>query len=409
MAKSLPVSPLAPKDGFPDLPEIAGVTFSSLAAGVRYAGRADLMLALCAPGTVVAGTFTRSRTRSAPVLVCQAKLGGPSGAGAAILVNAGNANAFTGHKGIEAVEAITAKVAERAAVPRSRVFTSSTGVIGEALPHDRITSAIDTLVTTTSPSGIASAAEAITTTDTFPKGSGVTIDIDGRKVSISGIAKGSGMIAPDMATMLVYIFTDAQIEQSDLQTMVSGLCEKTFNAITVDSDTSTSDTLLVAATGASGVEVTNKSNFQKALIGVMQDLAFQVVLDGEGASKFISIAVTGAASDNDAKLCAMAIANSPLVKTAVAGEDPNWGRDVMAVGKSGAEADRDRLSIWFGDTKVATDGLMDPHYVEADAAEHMKGDEVLIRVDLGLGAGRFTAYSCDLTAGYIAINADYRS
>lgn len=409
MAKSLPVSPLAPKDGFPDLPEIAGVTFSSLAAGVRYAGRADLMLALCAPGTVVAGTFTRSRTRSAPVLDCQAKLGGPSEAGAAILVNAGNANAFTGHKGIEAVEAITAKVAERAGVPGSRVFTSSTGVIGEALPHDRITSAIDTLVATTSPDGIASAAKAITTTDTFPKGSGVTIDIDGREVSISGIAKGSGMIAPDMATMLVYIFTDAQIEQADLQTMVSGLCEKTFNAITVDSDTSTSDTLLVAATGASGVEVTNKSNFQKALLGVMQDLAFQVVRDGEGASKFISITVTGAASDSDAKLCAMAIANSPLVKTAVAGEDPNWGRVVMAVGKSGAEADRDRLSIWFGDTKVATDGLMDPHYVEADAAEHMKGDEVLIRVDLGLGAGRFTAYTCDLTAGYIAINADYRS
>ena len=409
MAKSLPVSPLAPKDGFPDLPEIAGVTFSSLAAGVRYAGRADLMLALCAPGTVVAGTFTRSRTRSAPVLDCQAKLGGPSEAGAATLVNAGNANAFTGHKGIEAVEAITAKVAERAGVPGSRVFTSSTGVIGEALPHDRITSAIDTLVATTSPDGIASAAKAITTTDTFPKGSGVTIDIDGREVSISGIAKGSGMIAPDMATMLVYIFTDAQIEQAYLQTMVSGLCEKTFNAITVDSDTSTSDTLLVAATGASGVEVTNKSNFQKALLGVMQDLAFQVVRDGEGASKFISIAVTGAASDNDAKLCAMAIANSPLVKTAVAGEDPNWGRVVMAVGKSGAEADRDRLSIWFGDTKVATDGLMDPHYVEADAAEHMKGDEVLIRVDLGLGAGRFTAYTCDLTAGYIAINADYRS
>ena len=409
MGKDLPVSPLAPKGGFPDLPIVGGVEFASMAAGVRYAGRADLMLALCAPGTTVAGTFTRSKTRSAPVLDCQAKLGGPSNAGAAILVNAGNANAFTGHKGIEAVEAITGKTAEITGVPASRVFTSSTGVIGEALPHERITSAIQTLAANASATGIKDAAAAIMTTDTFPKGAGCEVEIGGQIVHISGIAKGSGMIAPDMATMLVYIFTDAAIGFDALQSLVATHCETTFNAITVDSDTSTSDTLLVAATGASGVEVAGAPEFSEGLRAVMENLAYQVVRDGEGATKFVTIEVTGAADGADAKLCAMAIANSPLVKTAVAGEDPNWGRVVMAVGKSGAEADRDRLSIWFGDTLVAENGLMHEGYDETDAARHMKQDEVHIRADLGLGDGSFTAYTCDLTAGYIAINADYRS
>lgn len=409
MAKSLPVSPLAPAGGFPDLPVIKGVRFAAYAAGVRYQERADLMLALCDPGTTLAGTFTRSKTRSAPVLDCQAKLGGASDAGAAILVNAGNANAFTGHKGIEAVEAICAKVADVTGLPPSRVFTASTGVIGEALPHERITAAIATLNSGLDEKAIAKAAEAIRTTDTYSKGSGRVIEIDGQPVKIAGIAKGSGMIAPDMATMLVYIFSDARISFDALQALVSSSCDKTFNAITVDSDTSTSDTLIVAATGASGVDVTGSDAFASALTDVMQDLAHQVVRDGEGATKFVTIEVTGAVDNEDAKRCAMSIANSPLVKTAIAGEDPNWGRVVMAVGKSGAEADRDRLSIWFGDVLVAENGLIHPDYKESDAASHMKQDEIRIRADLGLGSAAFTAFTCDLSAGYIAINADYRS
>ena len=409
MAKNLPVSPLAPKGGFPDLPVIDGVTFSSHAAGVRYQGRSDLMLALCAPGTTIAGTFTQSKTRAAPVLDCQEKLGGASDQGAAILVNAGNANAFTGIRGVEAVRAITNAVASQTGVPEARVFTASTGVIGEPLPFDRITSAIASLHAAAKPEGIAGAAGAIMTTDTFAKGSGATITIGGKTVSIAGFAKGSGMIAPDMATMLVYIFTDAAVPFTALQSKTEALCDATFNAITVDSDTSTSDTLLVAATGKSGVDVSDEPAFDKALHAVMQDLAHQVVRDGEGASKFITIDVTGARDAADAKQCAMAIANSPLVKTAVAGEDPNWGRVVMAVGKSGADADRDRLSIWFGGVLVAENGQVHPDYSEDDAAAHMRNDEVHIRADLGLGDGAFTAYTCDLTAGYIAINADYRS
>ena len=409
MAKSLPVSPLAPRGGFPDLPEVAGVRFASHAAGVRYAGRVDLMLAELCPGTVIAGTFTQSKTRSAPVLDCQKKLGGSAETGAAVLVNAGNANAFTGHRGVEAVREITQATARVLGVTAERVFTSSTGVIGEALPFERITSSLETLRGGLDPGNIKPAAEAIMTTDTFPKGAGRVLHINGQRIAIAGIAKGSGMIAPDMATMLVYVFTDAEIAFEALQPLVADLCDRTFNAITVDSDTSTSDTLLVAATGRSGVNVASDAAFSDALRDVMQDLAHQVVRDGEGASKFVTIEVTGAVDDADAKRCAMAIANSPLVKTAVAGEDPNWGRVVMAVGKSGAEADRDLLSIWFGDTLVARKGLMHPEYVEAEAADHMKQDEVRIRVDLGLGDGDFTAYTCDLTAGYISINADYRS
>ena len=409
MAKAMPVSPLAPKGGFPDLPEIGGVRYSAIEAGVRYSGRVDVMLAELAPGTVIAGTFTRSRTRAAPVLDCQEKLGGPSDAGAAIVVNAGNANAFTGADGIDSVKAITAHTGQILGVPEGRVFTSSTGVIGEKLPHVRITSAFEALKDGLASNRIKDAALAIMTTDTFPKGSTRQVTIGGKTVSISGIAKGSGMIAPDMATMLVYVFTDAKIGFDDLQSLVSGACDTTFNCITVDSDTSTSDTLLVAATGASGVDVTGNEVFATALTEVMDDLAKQVVRDGEGATKFVTVNVAGATDNADAKQVAWAIANSPLVKTAVAGEDPNWGRVVMAVGKSGAEADRDRLSISFGDVEVAKEGRVAPNYSEADAAAHMKDDEVTISVDLGLGGGKATVFTCDLTAQYIAINADYRS
>ncbi len=409
MAKTLAVSPLAPKGGFPDLPEVGGVRFATVAAGVRYAGRTDVMLAELAPGTVIAGTFTRSKTRSAPVLDCEAKLGGASDDGAAILVNSGNSNAFTGIRGVEAVRAITRKVAGTLGIPEARIYTSSTGVIGEPLPHDRVTAVIDELQASLQPVGIADAARAIMTTDTYPKGAVRTVEVGGKTVTVAGIAKGSGMIAPDMGTMLVYIFSDAKIGFDDLQPLVKGACDGTFNCITVDSDTSTSDTLLVAATGASGVDVTADTAFSTALTEVMDDLAKQVVRDGEGATKFVTVAVTGAASDADARAVARSIANSPLVKTAVAGEDPNWGRVVMAVGKAGAEADRDRLSIRFGDVLVAEKGMVAEGYVEADAAAHMKGEEVTISVDLGLGTGKSTVFTCDLTAQYIAINADYRS
>ena len=408
MGKITKVSPLAPA-AFPDLPVIEGVTFATAEAGVKYKDRTDVMLARLAPGTAIAGVFTRSKTRSAPVLDCQEKIGGASDEGAAILVNSGNANAFTGKKGVESVQAITAAVAQACGIPQSRVFTSSTGVIGEPLPHDRVTAVIGDLESRQDKGGIAAAARAIMTTDTFPKGASAQVEVDGKTVSIAGIAKGSGMIAPDMATMLVYIFTDAKVEQAALQKMVSDHTDKTFNAITVDSDTSTSDSLILAATGASGVDATGSDAFKQALHDVMLDLAHQVVRDGEGASKFVEIAVTGAASDADAKVHGMAIANSPLIKTAIAGEDPNWGRVVMAIGKSGAEADRDRLSIRFGDVEVAKEGWRSPNYSEEAAAAHMKGEHIRIAVDLGLGSGKATVWTCDLTHGYIEINADYRS
>ncbi|MGY3438580.1 MULTISPECIES: bifunctional glutamate N-acetyltransferase/amino-acid acetyltransferase ArgJ [unclassified Marinovum] len=408
MAKSLPVSPLAPAR-FPDLPVIDGVRFAATEAGVRYAGRKDVMLALLAPGTSMAGVFTRSATRSAPVRDCQAKLGGDASDGAAILVNAGNSNAFTGRAGDASVAAITEAVAASAGVPLQRVFTSSTGVIGEPLPHDRITAVLDKLVAAQDDSGIADAARAIMTTDTYPKGSSRSLTIGGKPVKIAGIAKGSGMIAPDMATMLVYIFTDALIGQADLQATLSELTDLTFNSITVDSDTSTSDTLLLAATGKSGVDVSGNAEFKDALFEVMMDLAHQVVRDGEGATKFVQIDITGAASDAEAHTHAMAIANSPLVKTAIAGEDPNWGRVVMAIGKSGAQADRDLITIRFGDVLVAENGWVHPDYKEADAAAHMKGEHISIAVDLGLGSGKRRVWTCDLTHGYIDINADYRS
>jgi glutamate N-acetyltransferase/amino-acid N-acetyltransferase len=409
LADNLSVSPLAPAGGFPDLPVIAGVRFATTAAGIKYKGRTDVMLAELAPGTTIAGTFTKSKTRAAPVLDCERKIGMPSEAGAAIVVNSGNANAFTGATGVASVKAVTKAAADATGIPEARVFTSSTGVIGEPLPHDRITVTLAALVDELDEHGIADAARAIMTTDTFPKGAGRTVDVDGRSIRIVGIAKGSGMIAPDMATMLVYIFTDARIPQDRLQSVVAAACDKTFNCITVDSDTSTSDTLLAAATGASGIDVEGSDAFAAALAEVMDDLARQVVRDGEGASKFVTVSVTGAASESDARQVAFAIANSPLVKTAIAGEDPNWGRVVMAVGKSGAEADRDRLSIRFGNVLVAKDGRVAPGYVEAEAARHMNGDNVSVSVELGLGAGAATVYTCDLTERYIAINADYRS
>nr|WP_068302772.1 bifunctional glutamate N-acetyltransferase/amino-acid acetyltransferase ArgJ [Pararhodobacter sp. CCB-MM2] len=409
------VSPLAPKDGFPLLPAIAGVDFATAQAGVRYKGRTDVMLARLAPGSVVAGTFTRSATRSAAVLDCQAKIGVKAGAdqGAAILVNSGNSNAFTGARGWASVNALSASVAEKLGVPETRVFTSSTGVIGEPLPHDRIEAALDGLVSGLKPDGIADAARAIMTTDTFPKGAMATLEIGGQTATIAGIAKGSGMIAPDMATMLVYIFTDVKIGQSQLQSVVSRLTDTSFNCITVDSDTSTSDTLLMAATGQ-GPALTNMRSaeakaFERALNDVMMNLAHQVIRDGEGATKFVGITVTGAESDADAKRCALSIANSPLVKTAIAGQDPNWGRIVAAVGKSGAAADRDKLGITFGDITVATAGLVDPDYKEAEGAAYMLNEDLEIGVDLGLGKGKAKVWTCDLTHRYIDINADYRS
>jgi len=413
MAKSQPVSPLAPA-AFPDLPVVKGVRFAAAEAGVRYTGRPDVMLAVLDPGSTVAGVFTRSKTRSAPVLDCEAKLGpdrlgGACPEGAAFLVNSGNANAFTGRAGEESVVALCRAVSAATGVPEGRVFTSSTGVIGERLPHDRIEAVMASLAGKLDDTGIAAAARAIMTTDTFRKGAGRTVEIGGKTVTIAGIAKGSGMIAPDMATMLVYIFTDAKITADDLQSLLSGMTTETFNAITVDSDTSTSDTLLVAATGASGVDVGGNGAFAAAFFDVMLDLAKQVVRDGEGATKFVTVRVKGAASKDDARRTAMAIANSPLVKTAIAGEDPNWGRIVMAVGKSGADADRDRLSIWFGKILVAEKGWVSPDYREEHGAAYMKRPELTITVDLGLGTGTFSAYTCDLTHGYISINADYRS
>jgi len=408
MGKDLPVSPLAPAS-FPDLPTIEGVEFAAVQAGVRYAGRTDVMLARLAPGTTMAGTFTRSATRSAAVLDCQEKIGHSDTGGAAIIVNSGNANAFTGKNGADSTHAVTSAVAQELEIEENRVFSSSTGVIGEALPHERITAKLSELKQNLSADAIKEAAQAIMTTDTFPKGAGAEIEIDGQTVKIAGFAKGSGMVAPDMATMLVYIFTDAQADQKKLQKLLSKLTDVTFNCITVDSDTSTSDTLLLAATGASGVNVDGNAAFESALHQIMLDLAHQVVRDGEGATKFVEINVTGAASNTDARTHAMAIANSPLVKTAVAGEDPNWGRIVMAIGKSGAAADRDLLTIRFGDILVAENGWVAPSYNEQDGATYMKNQNLVIGVDLGLGDGQSTAWTCDLTHGYISINADYRS
>ncbi|WP_347827991.1 bifunctional glutamate N-acetyltransferase/amino-acid acetyltransferase ArgJ [uncultured Planktomarina sp.] len=402
------ISPLAPAS-FPKLHIISGVTFATAAAGIKYAGRTDVMLASIAAGSTVAGVFTRSATSAACVLDCQSKMGGDMSQGAAILVNSGNANAFTGNAGQASVDRICAAVAIGLGVPASAVFTSSTGVIGEVLPDHKITKCIDALAGSLGEDALENAAKAIMTTDTYAKGSTASVEINGKTVKISGIAKGSGMVAPNMATMLVYIFTDAKIAQPDLQALLADLTDKTFNCITVDSDTSTSDALICAATGASSADVSGNPDFAQALGQVMLDLAHQVVKDGEGATKFVAVEVTGAASDGDARLVAMSIANSPLVKTAIAGEDPNWGRIVMAVGKSGAKADRDRLSIWFGPHLVAENGWVAKTYTEDASASYMKQSELVIRTDLGIGGAKTTVWTCDLTHGYIEINADYRS
>ena len=402
-------SPLAPAQ-FPALPNVAGVRFGTLAAGIKYPNRPDVMLAELAPGTSIAGVFTQSATRSAAVLDCQKKLGLPAAEGAAILVNSGNANAFTGHRGMASVAALSKALADQLELSESRVFTASTGVIGEPLPHEKISTRMPELISDLDAEGIAMAARAIMTTDTYPKGASAQVETSSGPVNIVGIAKGSGMIAPDMATMLAYIFTDAQIEQVELQGLLSSLNEVTFNAITVDSDTSTSDTLILAATGASGHRVSaQNAAFVEGLHQVMRDLAHQVVRDGEGARKFVEVRLTGAASDQDAKQHAKAIANSPLVKTALAGEDPNWGRIVMALGKSGAAAERDLIKIWLGDILVAEQGWVAASYSEEQGVAYMKNAELVIAVDLGMGSGAATVWTCDLTHDYISINADYRS
>ena len=408
-----PVSPLAPAS-FPTLPAIRGAEFAAVEAGVRYQNRKDVMLVRLAPGTTMAGVFTRSSTRSGCVRDCQAKLAMkvPADAGAAIIVNSGNSNAFTGKVGDEAVAAVTGVVAEALGVPASRVFSSSTGVIGEPLPFEKITAKVPDLVAALKEEAVEMAAQAIMTTDTFPKGAAATVQGEGGMIHISGIAKGSGMIAPDMATMLVYIFTDAKIGANQLQKMLARNVDATFNSITVDSDTSTSDTLLIAATGQSkAAELKGPAlkAFETALAGVMRDLALQVVRDGEGATKLVEVRVTGAASDEDAAKVAFAIANSPLVKTAVAGQDPNWGRIVAAIGKSGAAADRDRLTIRFGDILVARNGWRNPDYREEDGTAYMQGQELVFAVDLGQGRAKRSVWTCDLTSRYIEINADYRS
>lgn len=408
-----PVSPLAPAQ-FPKLPQIRGVSFAALAAGIKYQNRKDVMLVHLAAGTAMAGVFTRSTTRSACVRACQDNLTvkvAPD-AGAAILVNSGNSNAFTGAVGDRSVAAITGQVAQALNLPPARVFTSSTGVIGEPLPHEKITAIVPALVAELREDAIEMAAYAMMTTDTFPKGAAATVQGDGGLIQIAGIAKGSGMIAPDMATMLVYIFTDAKISPANLQKILSRNVDATFNSITVDSDTSTSDTLLLAATGQSdAAELKGEAlkAFEVALSGVMMNLAHQVIRDGEGATKFVEVNVTGAASDTDAYKAAMAIANSPLVKTAIAGQDPNWGRIVAAVGKSGAMAERDKLTIKFGDILVAAKGWRNPDYREEDGANYMLGQELVINVDLGMGRAKRRVWTCDLTNRYVEINADYRS
>ena len=404
-------SPLAPA-AFPDLPAIAGVSLRTARAGYKAWERADLTLAILDEGTSVAGVTTKSRCPSPEVEWCRKAL--VLGRARALVVNAGNANAFTGNRGRAAVEAIAARVAGALACQPSDVFVASTGVIGVPLPIDKAEAGLDAALAAPVVEW-EDAANAIATTDTFAKGASATAVVDGRTVKISGIVKGSGMIAPDMATMLGFVFTDAAVEPGFLQKALEDANETTFSCITVDGDTSTSDTVLAFATGHAGNHPLGREDdegadaFRAALADVCRSLAHLVVRDGEGASKFIRIDVDGAESDRSAHRVAMSIANSPLVKTAIAGEDANWGRVVMAVGKAGEPAERDRLSIAFGGIEVARDGLVVEGYDEAPVAAHLMGDEIEISVDLKLGDGRATVWTCDLTHGYVAINADYRS
>lgn len=404
-------SPLAPA-AFPILPEIAGVTRRVARAHYKNWDRCDLTYVELTPGTTVAGVFTRNVCCSSEVELGREQVKG--GKGRALIVNAGNSNAFTGYRGREAVEQIMAQVAGHIGCEPSEVFVSSTGVIGVPLPKDKARAGVDAALTA-APCSWEAAADTIGTTDTFAKGSAASAIVGGRAVHVAGVIKGSGMIAPDMATMLGYIFTDAAVAPALLQDMLSEATDGSFNSITVDSDTSTSDTVLLFATGQAGNAVLTTRDdpgadaLYAAIREVALNLAQQVVRDGEGASKFIEIQVTGATSDDSAKRVALAIANSPLVKTAIAGEDANWGRVVMAVGKAGEPADRDKLAIRFGDHWVAKDGLPVDGYDEAPVAAHLKGLEIRVGADLGLGEGRATVWTCDLTHGYISINADYRS
>jgi glutamate N-acetyltransferase/amino-acid N-acetyltransferase len=384
-------------------------------AGIRYRGRPDVMLALLDPGTRVAGVFTRSLARSAPVDWCAAHIGG--GAARAILVNAGNANAFTGRAGAASVKSIAKAVARAAGCRVSEVFLASTGVIGEPLNAEPIIAILPKLVETAAPSRWQEAARAILTTDTFPKMVSVTARYGEHDVTINGFAKGSGMIAPDMATMLAFFFTDADVPAKLLRALLKEVTARTFNCISVDGDTSTSDTVLFAATGAAGaaprglrsLEDRAFRGFSAAFAHAAEELAQLVVKDGEGAEKFVSITINGAATREEARRIGMSIANSPLVKTAIAGEDANWGRIVMAVGKSGARANRDRLKIWIGGIKVASNGMRDPSYREDDIIPHMKGRHIDIRVDAGVGRESAKVWTTDLTHRYIDINGSYRS
>ncbi len=414
MAAPAPLSPLAPKK-YPAIPTIGGVRFATIAAGVRYAGRTDVMMALFDEPAAVAGVFTRSKCPSAPVDWCRAQLGS-AGKARALIVNSGNANAFTGHAGISAVEIVAEAAAKTIGAAPGEIFLASTGVIGEPLDGTRIARVLADLAGSAKADGLMDAAKAIMTTDTYPKVATARVKLGDADVTINGIAKGAGMIAPDMATMLSYVFTDAPIASGALQAMLAKSVERSFNAITVDSDTSTSDTLMIFATGAAkdapAIEDAGDPRaaaFRRALDKLLRNLAQQVVRDGEGARKFIEVNVEGAASRKAAKRIAMSIANSPLVKTACGGEDANWGRVVMAVGKAGEKAERDKLDIWFGKIRVAHQGLRDPSYDEAETSAYMKRDTIEITADLGIGRGRATVWTCDFTKDYIAINGDYRS
>jgi len=413
--KDVPVSPLAPKRQ-PKVPPIPGVRFATAEAGIRYKGRQDVWFALLDEGTQVAGVFTRSKCPSAPVDWCRENLG--QGSARAVVVNSGNANAFTGLKGRDAVK-LTAEIAAKAAGCKPQeVFIASTGVIGEPLDATKFKGVLDDCAKRATDGPWIDAARAIMTTDTFPKALTRKARIDGKDVVIAGIAKGAGMIAPDMATMLSFVFTDAPIAAPVLQALLSKGVKGSFNAVTVDSDTSTSDTLMLFATGkaaARGVPAITEINdarlsgFKRALNSILLELAHLVCKDGEGARKFVEVRVTGAASARSAKRVALSIANSPLVKTAIAGEDANWGRVVMAVGKAGEPADRDRLDIGFGDIVVARQGARAPSYDEVAVSDYMKGDEIVITADLGIGRGKATVWTCDLTKAYVEINGDYRS
>lgn len=413
-AKTVPVSPLAPST-YPDLPAIAGVGIATAAAGIRYAGRTDVLYVALDEGTQAAGVFTRSKCPSAPVDWCRDALAGPGAR--ALVVNSGNANAFTGARGREAVT-LTAEIAARAAGCRpEEIFIASTGVIGEPLDATKFEGVLADCAARTEagPAAWAAAAKAIMTTDTFPKLASRQAEIDGVTVTINGIAKGAGMIAPDMATMLSFVFTDAALPQTVLQHLLSAGTKTSFNCVTVDGDTSTSDTLMLFGTAKAGNAAIadaadpRLSAFRAALDDLLVELAQLVAKDGEGAHKFVTVEVGGATNADSAHRIAMSIANSPLVKTAIAGEDANWGRVVMAVGKAGEPADRDRLSIWFGDIRVAHQGARDPAYSEDAASAVMRKPDVTVRVDLGIGDGSARVWTCDLTSGYIAINGDYRS